>query len=661
VLVESRRWAAASSALAQIAATTAGMLPWWALPITLAVTAFVARQPSTFNRSRARASRGVAVAAVAAFAAVIVTKSVGAGSVGADPMATLRSLTEALVVLSLIIAPSSRSPREYRVWLTVTTGVLVAAAAGGRTVTSTVLSALSWIVLLTAISRVQVAAECDGAVPAVGVDRADVGRGSQRMTSAIAPVIASLAAAGVVFFALPAGLGGGDLARTIAHHVQGTLNASATTRSLVGIDTFGEGSLSLLVRGDLATTPILWVPETSPPLWRGTIYRTYTGTGWQDDPIEGIAAVPGPDASVPRLAADPPSGRTETDRVRVAPGAHASLIWAPGVPVHLDGPPNEIVRVIRSSANTRVFGVQPLQTYQVTSKVPTEDPRQLRHASGADPAGRAWTQLPAELPANVSALARAITRHARSRYAQVTDLETYLRSHETYSLNSPVPGPGQDAVEDFLFRDHTGFCEQFASAEAVMLRSLGVPARVVTGLAYGALAGHTRIYTEADAHAWVEVYYPGVGWSPTDPTAGAALATGSGGSRSLLDRAAHAVITDLPGGRVVLVALTTALVLAGGTLVGRYRRRRRGEGRGSDVRRVGPVLTAFHRLTRDRHGPAPRAPSETAREYLGRVAPYGTASEALETLEQECYGASAPTRRETDDAVDAFASLISRR
>src|SRR6185503_12286547 len=108
----------------------------------------------------------------------------------------------------------------------------------------------------------------------------------------------------------------------------------------------------------------------------------------------------------------------------------------------------------------------------------------------------------------VSQLAHTVTAGATTRFQMVTDIERYLRSHEEYSLAAPLPPRGHDAVDYFLFHSHVGFCELFASAEAVMLRTLGIPVRLVSGLAYGAPNGTTRLYTAANAHAWDEVYYP---------------------------------------------------------------------------------------------------------------------------------------------------------
>jgi transglutaminase-like putative cysteine protease len=666
--LRARTWSGAACALAQIAATAAGMVPWWALPVTLALTVAVARPHGPVNAARARFTRGAGVGCVAAFAAIIAVRTIGQGRDGVvDPTATLRSLTEALVVLSLLMAPGARTPREHRVWLTVTTGVLVAAAAGGRTVQAAVLIIASWIVLLVAIAKVQTtAAYADGAVPAVvvGVPRRESSRLLSGMES-LAPVIATVLAGAVVFFVLPTGLGGGAIAQRLIHHVQNS-NLVLADREQVGVDTSGFGDLSLLVRGDLPDTPLLHVPLDSPSLWRATFFRTYTGTSWEnfDGSIEEVAGSAG---ALPAFADDPvPSkGVTRHDRVEVEPGADADLIWSPGVPTHVSGPASEVRAIIRGQQNVRIFGqpLQPLTSYSVTSVVPSTSPARLEAATGADPVNPVWTSLPSELPAEVSALAHQVTSGATDRYQMVNDLEAYLRAHETYSLNAPLPARGTDAVDDFLFRTHIGFCELFASAEAVMLRTLDIPARVVSGLAYGTRDGSTRLYTAQNAHAWVEVYYPGVGWSPTDPTAGVTLATGDSGHQSLFSRAFSAVASAIPGGRLVLAVLAAAiLVLVGwamrGTSSGRglLRRRRRD----ANAKPPGPVLAAYLRVTRDRHGPPPRAPAETPRQYLSRVGgPGPDMGVAVLALEQELYGEAPPSDDDVRRAIATFESLVS--
>ena len=117
-------------------------------------------------------------------------------------------------------------------------------------------------------------------------------------------------------------------------------------------------------------------------------------------------------------------------------------------------------------------------------------------------------------------LARAVTRNAASPFEKAVTLNRYFldpASNFHYSLNT-APGSSGDQMEDFLFRGKTGYCEQFASAMAVMLREVGVPARVAVGFTSGTPKGDYSSISSADAHAWVEGYFAGVGWLPFDPT-----------------------------------------------------------------------------------------------------------------------------------------------
>ncbi|HVT22933.1 MAG TPA: transglutaminase domain-containing protein [Mycobacteriales bacterium] len=664
--IRARNWCGVACAGAQIAATASGMLPWWALPFTLALTVAVSLPTGPVDQLRARLTRIGGVASVAAFTTIIAMRSISQGREGlVDPTATLRSLTEALVVLSLLMAPNARTPREHRVWLTVTLGVLVAAAAGGKTSGQGVLIVASWVVVLIATNRVQVTdAYANEAVPGVVVGmpaRERLALLGQAHTAI--PIIATLVAGTIVFLAVPAGLGGGDLARRLARSVQ-RANLVLADRGAVGVDTRGVGDLSLLVRGELPDTPILRVPLSAPQLWRATFYSAYTGTEWTN--LGGnrfLGEVRGSSVDVPTLPADSPAkgGAVRTDQVEVLPDADASLIWAPGVPTHITADPAQVRGVLRGSSNLRILGgVSRFTSYTVRSVVAPTSKAALVDSRGQDPLDPAWTQLPADLPAEVSNLAHAITSRATNRFQVVQSIENYLRDHETYSLAAPVPARGQDAVDDFLFHTHVGFCELFASAEAVMLRTLGVPARLVSGLAYGIPQGQTRLFTAKDAHAWVEVYYPGVGWSPSDPTAGVALADDAGGQGSLFSRAFDWLTNLLPGGRLVVSVIGAALFVALGAMIRRLARGRGGRpGRRRAAQPLGPVFAAYLRMTKHRHGPPPRTPAETPRQYLARVGGGRSGVDAaVLALEQELYGEGAPSDAEVRAAIEAFESMV---
>ncbi|MGH7611150.1 MAG: transglutaminase domain-containing protein [Candidatus Dormibacteria bacterium] len=105
-----------------------------------------------------------------------------------------------------------------------------------------------------------------------------------------------------------------------------------------------------------------------------------------------------------------------------------------------------------------------------------------------------------------------------------------LRAEETYTLDPPRAPAGVWPVDYFLTTSHLGYCQYFASAMGAMLRSLGIPARLVSGFApQGSGSGSPTLVRESDAHSWVQAYFPSYGWITFDPTpsaGGVALAPG---------------------------------------------------------------------------------------------------------------------------------------
>jgi len=115
---------------------------------------------------------------------------------------------------------------------------------------------------------------------------------------------------------------------------------------------------------------------------------------------------------------------------------------------------------------------------------------------------------------------------------QAAALERYLMTNFGYTLELPrVPPP--DPLADFLFARKRGHCEYFASSMAIMLRTLGIPSRVVNGFRtteFNDLTGN-YVIRASSAHSWVEAYFPSYGWISFDPTPGSALAGVTGWSR----------------------------------------------------------------------------------------------------------------------------------
>ncbi|WP_426334045.1 transglutaminase TgpA family protein [Paenibacillus silvae] len=142
-----------------------------------------------------------------------------------------------------------------------------------------------------------------------------------------------------------------------------------------------------------------------------------------------------------------------------------------------------------------------------------------------DPASirRKDLQLPDTLPQRVKDLAAKIMGTSATRYDAVQAVRSYLQANARYSLDTRMPPRGRDFVDDFLFVTRAGYCNHFSTAMVVLLRAEGIPARWVKGYAPGQADPQVPgrvIVTQADAHSWVEVYFPGVGWMPFEATPG---------------------------------------------------------------------------------------------------------------------------------------------
>ena len=150
------------------------------------------------------------------------------------------------------------------------------------------------------------------------------------------------------------------------------------------------------------------------------------------------------------------------------------------------------------------------------------------------------------LPSYVSHLVATVAGDKTSAYARALAINNYFTNPKygfTYSLSTKV-GDSGSVLEDFL-KNKQGYCQQYAAAEAVMLRATGIPSRVVLGYMHAATdSKRSFTVTTSDAHAWVEAYFPGQGWIPFDPTPSAGLV---GNAKTDLPWARHAGLTSTPG------------------------------------------------------------------------------------------------------------------
>jgi transglutaminase-like putative cysteine protease len=133
-----------------------------------------------------------------------------------------------------------------------------------------------------------------------------------------------------------------------------------------------------------------------------------------------------------------------------------------------------------------------------------------------------YLDLPATVPQRVRDQAETVAREAGATnpFDQAKAIEAFLRANFKYNTAIPQPPSGSDRVDWFLFQGKEGYCEYYASAMIVMLRSLGIPSRMASGYAPGDYDAAKGTYTvkESAAHTWPEVYFPGFGWIEFEPT-----------------------------------------------------------------------------------------------------------------------------------------------
>jgi transglutaminase-like putative cysteine protease len=164
------------------------------------------------------------------------------------------------------------------------------------------------------------------------------------------------------------------------------------------------------------------------------------------------------------------------------------------------------------------------QTYQMTALETRATSDQLRESDTVYPevVVSQYLQLPGTVTPRTVELARAITSGAETQYDKAKALERWLRENIVYTEDVNFPPADRDVVDYVLFDTRAGYCEYYASAFIVMARTLGLPARMVTGFfpadRDAELGGF--LYRERNAHAWPEVYFEGYGWIPFEPTAG---------------------------------------------------------------------------------------------------------------------------------------------
>ncbi|MBN1668871.1 MAG: transglutaminase domain-containing protein [Anaerolineales bacterium] len=261
-----------------------------------------------------------------------------------------------------------------------------------------------------------------------------------------------------------------------------------------------------------------------PLYWRSLTYDQYLGSGWLGSGTTQRDYLPGELVSTTQL----PNHRMVEHAVRYI-AEDRQLVYAAGELVTLDTDFEVAFRDIPTG--TAAFGYPgdhfgtlfDGREYKVRAWVPLASQAALRQSDGVVPGWilNRYLALPTGIPARVFALAQQVAQGHDNTFDRVRALEQYLRTFP-YDLEVPEPPAGRDMVDYFLFDLQRGYCDYYASAMIVMARSIGIPARLAVGYAQGTYdrANDRYLVSEAEAHSWVEVYFPDIGWIPFEPTAG---------------------------------------------------------------------------------------------------------------------------------------------
>jgi transglutaminase-like putative cysteine protease len=285
------------------------------------------------------------------------------------------------------------------------------------------------------------------------------------------------------------------------------------------------GTLAFSSSLDNRDTVLFVVTSPYPAYWRINRYDNYSPSGWTGAPVVGGDVV----KPVPEPAGASPAG-TRTFSYTVETRSKTDVMLLTGeflsssIPVMLATPSTGATPGLPGSDVTAVLTpqlLQPYQRYATVVGVSLATPAQLARASTLYPApvsGR-YLQLPGNLSPRIRQLTRTLTEGIPDAYGQALAVQNHLRGL-TYNREAKSPSRRGEETETFLFVQKEGVCTDFATAMVVMLRTIGVPARLATGYLSGPLDAATGTYLVRGKyyHAWPEVYFPGYGWIEFEPT-----------------------------------------------------------------------------------------------------------------------------------------------
>ena len=267
--------------------------------------------------------------------------------------------------------------------------------------------------------------------------------------------------------------------------------------------------------------------------WRARVYDHYENGGWSESQAVKGKLSPAEDGlSIPDMA-----GRQEYEFAITSYSQGQAVLNLPAQPVWVSRPADVTSFPLPDGTQDVIFlqtfpFLEPGETYRVRAAMASPSIQELRAAGQDYPdwVKERYLQLPDDFSPKVRNYASQVTFGLNTPYEQAQAITGVLRSQIEYQPNITLPPPGTDIMEWFLFEGRKGYCNYYATAEVLMLRSLGVPARLAVGFAQGEATEGAQRPGETEAtsqefsvyrknmHAWPEIYFPGIGWVEFEPT-----------------------------------------------------------------------------------------------------------------------------------------------
>ena len=389
-----------------------------------------------------------------------------------------------------------------------------------------------------------------------------------------------------------------------------------------------DSEINLNSRGQLSDRVVLKVRTSDWQYHRAVTFLEYTGYGWKGIPWKPqLKTITNPPFRFPSV-----NWKDERVTIYYLEQDLPNIVFAPSNPYRLYFPSNELYSVYSFEKGSKDYINSPATlvspvfleeglVYSVVNHVPPSGSRLLSDTTVRQTeldAVQPYLQLPDVVTRRTRELAADLTKDQESDWGKAAALTTYLQQNCIYDVDVDFYPEGVDTTDYFLFESKIGYCEQFSTSLCVMARSVGLPARYVTGYlpgTYNPMSGFYEIKS-SDAHAWTEIYLGDYGWMIFDavPGGNATPQVGEPPQNKWLLESLLEYLNVPPGVRESLPNVLRLLVAL--ALISLVMALWRGRGRGLRSRqsKLAPYLKKAEALTQ------PRLSGETVKSWSERLA-----------------------------------------